>query len=250
MKLSRKLVMVSVAALMGVSPVLAAAPNAGVVQAATSSAHVVYGNKITATKTIHFVNNSGKKTSKKAYKDATYKIWRVKEVNGKYYYAIQSNSKYWIPATATKGTVTYTQSGKKVTLTSNGKTVTRKTSAKKTSTKKTAKKSTAKKSTTKKATKTTKKSTKKVSKKTSSKKTNKKKTAKKVSSTKLVTIRRTPVVDKNGKKVKTYMGSKKWNVLGKKVRVIGHGTKTIKGEKYYALDPSHFVKASDVKVVK
>ena len=44
------------------------------------------------------------------------------------------------------------------------------------------------------------------------------------------------------------MGSKKWTVIGKKVNLIGHGSKTIKGVKYYALQPNRFyIKASDVK---
>lgn len=220
MKLNRKLVMVSVAALMGISPVMAtAATNVNTVQAAAK--RPVYKTKgasrVTVKKTMHFVNRNGKKTAKKAYKNGKYKIWLVTRINGKLYYGIETDGKYWIPASDTKGKVNYSTSKK---------------AAKKT-VKKTAKKS-------------TKKTTKKVSKKTT-KKTNSKKTTKKVSPTRLVTVRRTSVYDKNGKKVKTYMGSKKWTVIAKGVHLRTRGSKTINGTKYYALDPSHYVLASDVK---
>ncbi|EFG55633.1 hypothetical protein LA664_08195 [Lactobacillus amylolyticus] len=230
MKLSHKLVMVSVAALMGVSPVLAAAPNANVVQAATSSTHIVYGDKVTATKTMYSVNNSGKKTSKKAYKGLTYKIWRVKEANGEYYYAIQSDSKYWIPAASTKGTVSYKVSGKTITLTTNGKTVTVKSAAtKSTSTKKTTSKTT-------------------TTKKSSSTSSSSKKTTTKTTVTKLVTVRKAQVYTNKGKKATTYMDSKKYTVIGKGIKINGLGTKTISGVKYYALQPGkYYIKASDVK---
>lgn len=217
MKLNRKLVMISVAALMGVSPVVA---NTAANTAEAAAVYTINGAKVKVTKTMHAVSFKGKKTKFRVYKNVTYKVWRATKINGKTYYALDSTEKNWIPASATKGKVSY---GKKTT--------TKKSTAKKTTAKKTS-------------------STKSTAKKTTSKKTSSKKTTKKTASTKLVTIRRTNVVGKNGKKVKTYMGSKKWTVLGKKVSVIGHGTKTINGVKYYALDPSHFVKASDVKVVK
>lgn len=234
--------MVSAAVLMGVSPVLGVAESANNTVQAASKTHIVYGDKVTATKTMNFVNNSGKKTSKKAYKNVSYKIWRVKEVNGEVYYAIQSNMKYWIPATATKGTVSYKQNGNPVTLTTNGKTVIQKTAitkkaSKKAATKKATKKTSSKKSTSKKT------ATKKVAaKKSSSKKTPVQKAVK------ITTVRKAQVYDKNGKKAKTYMGSKKYTIIGKGVTVKGLGTKTIKGVKYYALQPNHYyIKASDVK---
>lgn len=221
MKLSRKLVMVSVAALLGVSPVVAGASMANPVEAAT--VYKTYGKgRVTVKSTTHFVNKNGKKVSKKAIKGSKYTIWLVTRINGKLYYGIQSNGAYWIPASLTKGSVKY--STKKTT---NKKQSSKKTS-KKVSTKKTEKKTTVKKT---------------------SKKTSSKKSTKSVS-VKIKAIRKTPVVGKDGKKVKTYMGSKKWTQIGKNVVVNGHGTKTIKGVKYYALDPSHFVKASDFKLVK
>ncbi len=235
MKLSKKLMMVSVAALMGVSPIVAnGAVNNNVVSAASKSkVNKTYGHKsrVTATKTIHFVNANGKKTSKKAYKNGKYTIWLVKKINGRLYYGIQTNGKYWIAAKNTKGSVSYVSAGKTVTITTNGKSVKVKEAKKHASKKHTTKKHVAKKS------------TKKVS-----KKINSKKKTKKIQSTKLVTIRKTHVYDKNGKKAKTYMGSKKWTVIGKKVNLNGHGSKTIKGVKYYALQPNRFyIKASDVK---
>lgn len=225
MKLSHKLAMVSVAALMGISPVVGATVNnASAVQAAT--VYKTYGkdSKITATKTMYFVDANGKKTSKKAYKGGTYVIWLVKKINGKTYYGIQTDGKYWIPASATKGKVSY--STKKST------TSTKKETKKTDSTKKT----TTSKKTTKKETTSSKKST------SSSKKATNQKPVK------MITTRASQVYDQNGKAVKTYMGSKKYSVLGKNVKFNGLGTKTIKGVKYVALQPDkYYVKASNVK---
>ena len=54
------------------------------------------------------------------------------------------------------------------------------------------------------------------------------------------------VYDKNGKRVNNYLNTK---YIGKGVTVNGLGTKTIKGVKYYALQPNrYYVKASDVTV--
>lgn len=247
MKLSHKLVMVSAAVLMGVSPVLGMAENTASVQAATKSAsgvHNTYGknSKVKVTKTMKFVDRNGKKTSKTATKGGSYTIWNVKNIDGQVYYSIQTNLKYWVPAAATEGTVTYKSGNTTYTLKSNGKKVTTSTSTAK-STKKTATKKTTKK--------VVKKSTKKATnKKSSSKKTATKKNSSKktpvAKAVKIVTKNKAYVYDKNGKQVKNYMGLKQ---IGKKVSLKGLGTKTIKGVKYYALQPNHYyIKASDVTV--
>ncbi|RVU70084.1 MULTISPECIES: hypothetical protein [Lactobacillus] len=241
MKLSRKLVMVSVAALMGVSPVVAGAINPGNVVQAASTVHKTYGknSKVVATKTMYFVDRSGKKTDKKAYKGGSYVIWDVTKINGKLYYGIQTNYKYWLPASATKGSVQYKENGKLVKIT-NGKVVAAKKSSKKV----------AKKATKKVAKKNTKKVTKKVAKKVT-KKSTKKISSKAIKPVKLETTAKVQVVDQNGKAVKSYMGSKKNAIIGKNVKLNGLGTKTIKGKKYYALKPNHYyIKASAVKVGK
>jgi len=281
MKLSHKLVMVSAAALMGVSPVVGSAVNTNVAFAATkkSKSVKVYNtmgkhSRIKPTKTMYFVNNNGKKTSKKAYKNGNYIIYNVKEVNGETYFSIQSDLKYWIPATATRGSVQYQDGNKLVTITTDGKKVvqtekTLKSSSKK-STKKASTKSTKKttKTDSKKSTKSEKtstkselkksdsksekKSTKSDSKKSDEKSTSSKKSTKKtIKVTNIVAKRKAQVYDKNGKKAKTYMGSKKWTIIGKGVQVKGLGTKTIDGVKYYALQPNHYyVKASDFTIKK
>lgn len=253
MKLSHKLVMVSAAALMGVSPVVGSAVNTNVAFAATkkSKSVKVYNtmgkhSRIKPTKTMYFVNNNGKKTSKKAYKNGNYIIYNVKEVNGETYFSIQSDLKYWIPATATRGSVQYQDGNKLVTITTDGKKVVQ--------TEKTLK-SSSKKSTKKASTKSTKKTTKADSKKSSKsdeKSTSSKKSTKKtIKVTNIVAKRKAQVYDKNGKKAKTYMGSKKWTIIGKGVQVKGLGTKTIDGVKYYALQPNHYyVKASDFTIKK
>ena len=257
MKLSHKLMMVSAAVLMGVSPVLGM--SASSVQAApvahAKGVNNTYGknSRVEITKTMKFVDRNGKRTSKTATKGGHYTIWNVKNINGEVYYSIQTDLKYWIPAAATEGTVTYKSGKTTYTLKSNGKKVVTSTSTAK-STKKAAKKTTKK--VVKKATKKTVKksesktdSKKTTTKKSSAKKTAKKTTSKKSSKIKVVKIsmkKKAYVYDNNGKRVKNYLGT---SYIGKDVTVKGLGTKTIKGTKYYALKPNHYyVKASDVTV--
>ena len=258
MKLSHKLMMVSAAVLMGVSPVVGMANGASVQAAPIAHAkgvHNTYGknSRVKMTKTMKFVDRYGKKTSKTATKGGHYTIWNVKNINGEVYYSIQTDLKYWIPAAATEGTVTYKSGKTTYTLKSNGKKVVTSTSTAK-STKKAAKKTTKK--VVKKATKKTvkkseskKDSKKTTTKKSSAKKTTKKTTSKKSSKIKVVKIsmkKKAYVYDNNGKRVKNYLGT---SYIGKDVTVKGLGTKTIKGTKYYALKPNHYyVKASDVTV--
>lgn len=258
MKLSHKLMMVSAAVLMGVSPVAGMANSASVQAAPIAHAkgvHNTYGknSRVKMTKTMKFVDRYGKKTSKTATKGGHYTIWNVKNINGEVYYSIQTDLKYWIPAAATEGTVTYKSGKTTYTLKSNGKKVVTSTSTAK-STKKAAKKTTKK--VVKKATKKTvkKSESKKDSKKTTTKKSSAKKTAKKTTSKKSSKIKvvkismkkKAYVYDNNGKRVKNYLGT---SYIGKDVTVKGLGTKTIKGTKYYALKPNHYyVKASDVTV--
>lgn len=246
MKLSHKLMMVSAAVLMGVSPVVGMANSASVQAAPIAHAkgvHNTYGknSRVKMTKTMKFVDRYGKKTSKTATKGGHYTIWNVKNINGEVYYSIQTDLKYWIPAAATEGTVTYKSGKTTYTLKSNGKKVVTSTSTAK-STKKATKK-TVKKSESKKDSKKT------TTKKSSAKKTAKKTTSKKSSKIKVVKIsmkKKAYVYDNNGKRVKNYLGT---SYIGKDVTVKGLGTKTIKGTKYYALKPNHYyVKASDVTV--
>ena len=231
---------------MGVSPVLGMASNS--VQAApvahAKGVNNTYGknSRVEMTKTMKFVDRNGKKTSKTATKGGKYTIWNVKTINGQVYYSIQTDLKYWIPASATQGTVTYKSGNTTYTLKSDGKKVTTTTS--------TAKKSTSKK-TTKKSTKTTKSNTssEKTSTKTSTKSNSNSKTTSKKAAVKPVKItmkNKAYVYDKNGKRVNNYLNTK---YIGKGVTVKGLGTKTINGVKYYALQPNrYYVKASDVTV--
>lgn len=255
MKLSHKLMMVSAAVLMGVSPVLGMASNS--VQAApvahAKGVNNTYGknSRVEMTKTMKFVDINGKKTSKTATKGGKYTIWNVKTINGQVYYSIQTDLKYWIPASATQGTVTYKSGNTTYTLKSDGKKVTTTTStAKKSTAKKTTKTTKSDTSSKKTSTKTSTKSnsnsktTKTTTKSTSTKKTTSKKAA--VKPVKITMKNKAYVYDKNGKRVNNYLNTK---YIGKGVTVKGLGTKTIKGVKYYALQPNrYYVKASDVTV--
>ena len=255
MKLNHKLMMVSAAVLMGVSPVLGMASSS--VQAApvahAKGVNNTYGknSRVEMTKTMKFVDRNGKKTSKTATKGGKYTIWNVKTINGQVYYSIQTDLKYWIPASATQGTVTYKSGNTTYTLKSDGKKVTTTTStAKKSTSKKTTKTTKSNTSSTKTSTKTSTKSnsnsktTKTTTKSTSTKKTTSKKAA--VKPVKITMKNKAYVYDKNGKRVNNYLNTK---YIGKGVTVKGLGTKTIKGVKYYALQPNrYYVKASDVTV--
>lgn len=254
MKLSHKLMMVSAAVLMGVSPVLGMASSS--VQAApvahAKGVNNTYGknSRVEMTKTMKFVDINGKKTSKTATKGGKYTIWNVKTINGQVYYSIQTDLKYWIPASATQGTVTYKSGNTTYTLKSDGKKVTTTTStAKKSTAKKTTKTTKSDTSSKKTSTKTSTKSnsnskTTKTTKSTSTKKTTSKKAA--VKPVKITMKNKAYVYDKNGKRVNNYLNTK---YIGKGVTVKGLGTKTIKGVKYYALQPNrYYVKASDVTV--
>lgn len=255
MKLSHKLMMVSAAVLMGVSPVLGMASSS--VQAApvahAKGVNNTYGknSRVEMTKTMKFVDRNGKKTSKTATKGGKYTIWNVKTINGQVYYSIQTDLKYWIPASATQGTVTYKSGNTTYTLKSDGKKVTTTTlTAKKSTAKKTTKTTKSDTSSKKTSTKTSTKSnsnsktTKTTTKSTSTKKTTSKKAA--VKPVKITMKNKAYVYDKNGKRVNNYLNTK---YIGKGVTVKGLGTKTIKGVKYYALQPNrYYVKASDVTV--
>nr|WP_072749097.1 SLAP domain-containing protein [Lactobacillus helveticus] len=259
MKLSHKLVLVSAAVLMGVSPVVGMANSASVQAAPIAHAkgvHNTYGknSRVKMTKTMKFVDRYGKKTSKTATKGGHYTIWNVKNLNGEVYYSIQTDLKHWIPAAATEGTVTYKSGNTTYTLKSNGKKVVTSTSTAK-STKKSAKKvvkkttkKTAIKSESKKDSKktTTKKSA--STKKSTSKKTasSKKTTSKKTTSNTIKLIHNAYVYDKNGKRLKTYMGSAKYTTIAKGVTVNSNGTKTIDGVLYYSLGGGAYIKAANV----
>ncbi len=240
---------------MGVSPVLGMASSS--VQAApvahAKGVNNTYGknSRVEMTKTMKFVDRNGKKTSKTATKGGKYTIWNVKTINGQVYYSIQTDLKYWIPASATQGTVTYKSGNTTYTLKSDGKKVTTTTStAKKSTAKKTTKTTKSDTSSKKTSTKTSTKSnsnsktTKTTTKSTSTKKTTNKKAA--VKPVKITMKNKAYVYDKNGKRVNNYLNTK---YIGKGVTVKGLGTKTIKGVKYYALQPNrYYVKASDVTV--
>ncbi|MFK5220981.1 SLAP domain-containing protein [Lactobacillus helveticus] len=243
MKLSHKLVLVSAAVLMGVSPVVGMANSASVQAAPIAHAkgvHNTYGknSRVKMTKTMKFVDRYGKKTSKTATKGGHYTIWNVKNINGEVYYSIQTDLKYWIPAAATEGTVTYKSGNTTYTLKSNGKKVVTSTSTAK-STKKSESKKDSKKTTTKKSA-STKKST---SKKTAS---SKKTTSKKTTSNTIKLIHNAYVYDKNGKRLKTYMGSAKYTTIAKGVTVNSNGTETIDGVLYYSLGGDAYIKAANV----
>ncbi|MDN6028826.1 MAG: SLAP domain-containing protein [Lactobacillus sp.] len=128
MKLTKKLVLVSASALLTVAPVLPALTSVTTVAAAkTTVASKVkkISGSVVATRNGKFVSANGKKTHKPFYKSAKYRIWAVKKLHGKTYYAIQSDLAYFLPASATKKSVKLTKKAVRTT-----KKVTKKTTKK------------------------------------------------------------------------------------------------------------------------
>lgn len=214
MKLNKKIAILSTAALLAVAPVVTTGVNSSVsVQAASSSKVYKTDGKgtVTVTKKTNFYDKNGKKLSRTAAKGDKYIIWNVKTINGKLYFSIH-DLKYWLPATATKGTVTYKDGSSTISYKTNGTNTIVMTS------------------------------------KTTSATNSSTSTTKKSSTTKVVKItmkRKAYVYDKNGKRVKNYYGT---SYIGKGITVKGYGTKTINGTKYYALEPNkYYVKVSDIK---
>ena len=121
MKLSQKLVTISTVALLGISPVLATTAPVMTVQAASQYKTNGKNSTVKTVKKGYFVDKNGKKTSKAIPENGQYTIWEVKQIAGKWYYSIQTNMAYWMPASLTKGSVQYQDGKKLVTLTIDAK---------------------------------------------------------------------------------------------------------------------------------
>ena len=276
MKLNHKLIMVSAAALMSVSPLVANTQNS--VQAATttkSSSKTTSKKTTTSTKkTTDSKSNSKSTSSKKAATKTTAKKSTSSKATSKASsnditlarnaYVYDKNGKR---LDKYMGSAKYTTIARGVTVKSNGTTKingvlyyslgnnayikaanvvggANASSSSKTTTSTTKKTTSTKKSTTKKTT-STKKST--TSKTTSTKKTSTKKDseASDRDAIKVKLIHNAYVYDQNGKRIKKYNGKTK---LTKGTTVNTYGTDTINGKDYYQLNAAGtaFVKASNV----
>ena len=273
MKLNHKLIMVSAAALMSVSPLVANIQNS--VQAATttkSSSKTTAKKTTTSTKkTTDSKSNSKSTSSKKAATKTTAKKSTSSKATSKASsnditlarnaYVYDKNGKR---LDKYMGSAKYTTIAKGVTVKSNGTTKingvlyyslgnnayikaanvvggANASSSSKTTTSTTKKTTSTKKSTTSKTT-STKKST--TSKTTSTKKTSTKKDSD-MDAIKAKLIHNAYVYDQNGKRIKKYNGKTK---LTKGTTVNSYGTDTINGKDYYQLNAAGtaFVKASNV----
>ena len=273
MKLNHKLIMVSAAALMSVSPLVANTQNS--VQAATttkSSSKTTAKKTTTSTKkTTDSKSNSKSTSSKKAATKTTAKKSTSSKATSKASsnditlarnaYVYDKNGKR---LDKYMGSAKYTTIAKGVTVKSNGTTKingvlyyslgnnayikaanvvggANASSSSKTTTSTTKKTTSTKKSTTSKTT-STKKST--TSKTTSTKKTSTKKDSD-MDAIKAKLIHNAYVYDQNGKRIKKYNGKTK---LTKGTTVNTYGTDTINGKDYYQLNAAGtaFVKASNV----
>ena len=269
MKLNHKLIMVSAAALMSVSPLVANTQNS--VQAATttkSSSKTTSKKTTTSTKkTTDSKSNSKSTSSKKAATKTTAKKSTSSKASSnditlaRNAYVYDKNGKR---LDKYMGSAKYTTIARGVTVKSNGTTKingvlyyslgnnayikatnvvggANASSSSKTTTSTTKKTTSTKKSTTSKTT-STKKST--TSKTTSTKKTSTKKDSD-MDAIKAKLIHNAYVYDQNGKRIKKYNGKTK---LTKGTTVNTYGTDTINGKDYYQLNAAGtaFVKASNV----
>lgn len=126
MKINHKIIMVSVAAMMGISSFASATAfvnNKSVVCAATAVYQTVGKNKVKIIKNTNFVNTQGTKQSLGAEKGGSYTIYAIKNINNMAYLSVQKSNKYWLPASAVKGTVTYDKNGFTYTITADDKKV-------------------------------------------------------------------------------------------------------------------------------
>lgn len=226
MKLNHKLIMVSAAALMSVSPLVANIQNS--VQAATTTkssskttakkstsskaTSKASSNDITLARNAYVYDKNGKRITnyldtKYIGKGVTVKSMGTTKINGVLYYSLGNNA--YIKAANVVGGANASSSSKTTT------------------------------STTKKTT-STKKST--TSKKTSTKKGSE---ASDMDAIKVKLIHNAYVYDQNGKRIKKYNGKTK---LTKGTTVNSYGTDTINGKDYYQLNAAGtaFVKASNV----
>ncbi|MDE7056791.1 MAG: SLAP domain-containing protein [Lactobacillus sp.] len=212
MKLSHKLIMLSTAALMGVTPVLGGVNTASVAQAATKSSKIVLGsNAYVYLK--DGTRNKNYKVGDTAYpvigKGAKLNAYGLITIKGVSYYSIGDGNYI-------KASNVATVDGKKATTTSSTKKDTPKTDKKTTT-----KKDTSKKDTTSNATTTS---------------TNDNSDAKSIQLS-----RNSYVYDKNGKRIKSAGTLKK----GSKVSYVS--LDTINSTKYYNLGKSQYIKAANVK---
>lgn len=250
MKLNHKLIMVSAAALMSVSPLVANIQNS--VQAATTTKS---SSKTTAKKTTDSKSNSKSTSSKKAATKTTAKKSTSSKATSKASsnditlarnaYVYDKNGKR---LDKYMGSAKYTTIAKGVTVKSNGTTkingvlyysLGNNAYIKAANVVGGANASSSSKTTTKKTT-STKKST--TSKKTSTKKDSE---ASDMDAIKVKLIHNAYVYDQNGKRIKKYNGKTK---LTKGTTVNSYGTDTINGKDYYQLNAAGtaFVKASNV----
>lgn len=105
MQMNRKIIMASVAAIIGIGSIIG-------INAATPGENVVYAsvykttgnNKVKVVKSTSFVNNRGVKQSISAEKGTVY---AVNYIDGVAYVSVHKSNRYWLPVSAVKGKLFY-----------------------------------------------------------------------------------------------------------------------------------------------
>lgn len=122
MKINRKIMMISIIALMSFTPLMSIVTSSNgreVVEAAAIIYHTVGQNRIKVVKNTNFVNAQGTKQSAGAERGVSYPIYAIKNINGVPYLSVQKSNRYWLPVSAIKGTVTYKKDSFIYTITAN-----------------------------------------------------------------------------------------------------------------------------------
>ncbi|MGQ5709708.1 SLAP domain-containing protein [Lactobacillus sp. PSON] len=117
MKISRKIMMVSAAVLLGASPLVAT----NVSQTASAANYKTNSKEssVVTIKSAHFVNKNGKELPIVAEKGGSYTVWDIKTIGDKTYYNVEKGADYWLLSTVTKGRVTYIKNGATYTVSTN-----------------------------------------------------------------------------------------------------------------------------------
>lgn len=108
MQMNRKIIMASVAAIIGIGSIIG-------INAATPGENVVYAsvykttgnNKVKVVKSTSFVNNRGVKQSISAEKGGSYTVYAVNYIDGVAYVSVHKSNRYWLPVSAVKGKLFY-----------------------------------------------------------------------------------------------------------------------------------------------
>lgn len=117
MKISRKIMMVSAAALFAVSPIAVGSLSQSALAASYKTDSKA--SSVVTIKSAHFVDKNGKELPIVAEKGGSYTVWDIKTSGNKTYYNVEKSADYWLLSSVTQGRVTYIKNGATYTISTN-----------------------------------------------------------------------------------------------------------------------------------